>query len=219
MLSDVAGVVGAAGSSNRMGFDKLWADLDGQPLIARTLSALRRVEARELVLVAGATKLTEASLLGLAEKVVPGGGRRRDSVEAGVRATECGWVAIHDCARPFVTPDLVRRGVEAAQATGAAIPIVPLKDTIKQVSNGVVAGTLHRDSHAAVQTPQVFRRDLLMRALALTDEDVTDEATLVERLGVHVATFAGEESNFKVTTPIDLALARVMLQTDGVRKD
>jgi 2-C-methyl-D-erythritol 4-phosphate cytidylyltransferase len=88
---------------------------------------------------------------------------------------------------------------------------VPLKDTIKRVSSARVVATPSRAEHVAVQTPQVFRRDLLERALALTDQDVTDEAALVEQLGIPVSVFEGDERAFKVTTPLDFALARALL--------
>jgi 2-C-methyl-D-erythritol 4-phosphate cytidylyltransferase/2-C-methyl-D-erythritol 2,4-cyclodiphosphate synthase len=122
-----------------------------------------------------------------------------------------GWIAIHDAARALAPPELFRRGLEAAQATGAAVPVMPLKDTIKRVVGSRVVATPNRAEHMAVQTPQVFRRDLLERALALTDDDVTDEAALVERLGIHVAVFHGDDRAFKVTTPLDFALARSLL--------
>jgi len=88
-----------------------------------------------------------------------------------------------------------------------------LKDTIKRVSDGLVVDTPPRAEHVVVQTPQIFRRDLLERALASTDDDVTDEAALVERLGIAVATFAGDERAFKITTPLDFALARTLLES------
>jgi 2-C-methyl-D-erythritol 4-phosphate cytidylyltransferase len=121
------------------------------------------------------------------------------------------WIAIHDAARALAPPALFRRGLDAAQATGAAVPVVPLKDTIKRVVDSRVVATPDRVEHMAVQTPQVFRRDLLERALALTDDDVTDEAALVEQLGIQVAVFDGDERAFKVTTPLDFALARSLL--------
>jgi 2-C-methyl-D-erythritol 4-phosphate cytidylyltransferase len=143
--------------------------------------------------------------------VVCGGARRRDSVSAGLAASSCDWLAIHDAARALAPPELFDRGLTAAMASGAAIPALPLKDTIKRVANAQVIDTPSRADHVAVQTPQVFRRDLLERALALTDEDVTDEAALIERLGITVATFPGDERAFKVTTPLDFALARTIL--------
>lgn len=209
---DLCIVLVAAGSSTRMGFSKLWAPVAGTPLIARALSAAEAAQPSELVLVVGEDRLEDAR--GLAPphaKVVSGGLRRRDSVTAGLSVTSASWVAIHDAARALVPTDMFERGLRAARATGAAIPGLPLKDTIKRVSDSRVVGTPPRAEHVAVQTPQIFRRDLLERALGLTDEDVTDEAALLERLGVDVAVFEGDERAFKVTTPLDFALVRALL--------
>src|SRR5207248_2069490 len=144
-------------------------------------------------------------------RVVVGGVRRRDSVAAGLTASTAEWLAIHDAARALAPPELFHRGLAAAQSTGAAIPAVPLKDTIKRVIDSHVTDTPLRAAHVAVQTPQIFRRDLLERALALTDEDVTDEAALIEQLGVRVTVFEGDERAFKDTTPLHFALARPLL--------
>ena len=206
-------VLVAAGASTRMGFPKLWVDVCGQPLLAHALTAARATNPSELVLVVSADRLEAARALAPDARVVTGGTRRRDSVAGGLAASHAPWLAIHDAARALVPPELFRRGLEAAQATGAAVPGVPLKDTIKRVTDSLVVDTPARAEHVAVQTPQIFRRDLLQRALALTDEDVTDEAALVEQLGVRVAVFAGDERAFKVTTPLDLALARTLLSS------
>jgi len=203
-------VLVAAGASSRMGFPKLWADLDGQPLLAQALANARSVQPAELILVVSADRLTEAARLAPDARTVPGGQRRRDSVAAGLAASTATWVAIHDAARALAPPELFQRGLDAALATGAAVPGLPLKDTIKRVANSRVIGTPVRAEHVAVQTPQVFQRDLLLRALALTDDDVTDEAILVERLGTSVAVFPGDERAFKITTRLDLALARAI---------
>src|SRR5262249_9651103 len=144
-------------------------------------------------------------------RIVCGGTRRRDSVAAGIAACTCDWLAIHDAARALAPPALFQRGLDAAHSTGAAIPAVPLKDTIKRLADSRVVETPLRSQQVAVQTPQVFRRDVLLRALALTDDDVTDEAALAEQLGVSVAIFEGDEMAFKVTTPLDLALVRTLL--------
>jgi 2-C-methyl-D-erythritol 4-phosphate cytidylyltransferase len=204
-------VLVAAGASTRMGFPKLWADVCGQPLLARAVAGARAAEPSEMVLVVSADRLDAAAKLAPDVLVVPGGARRRDSVAAGLAASHAEWLAIHDAARALAPPELFRRGLQAAQASGAAVPGLALKDTIKRVADARVIGTPARAEHVAVQTPQIFRRDLLKRALALTDEDVTDEAALVEQLGVGVAVFAGDERAFKVTTPLDLALARTLL--------
>jgi 2-C-methyl-D-erythritol 4-phosphate cytidylyltransferase len=208
---DLAIVLVAAGASTRMGFPKIWADLDGQPLLAHAITCARRVQPSELIVVVSADRLFEAAKIAREATVVPGGVRRRDSVAAGLAASTATWLAIHDAARALAPPELFQRGLDAAQPTGAAVPGIPLKDTIKRVANARVIGTPLRAEHVAIQTPQVFRRDLLARALALTDDDVTDEAMLVERLGISVAVFAGEERAFKITTPLDLALARAIL--------
>jgi 2-C-methyl-D-erythritol 4-phosphate cytidylyltransferase len=208
---DFAIILVAAGASTRMGFPKLWADVCGQPLVAHALARARAAAPSEIVLVVGPDRIDLASALAPDACVVPGGARRRDSVTAGLNATRTEWLAIHDAARALAPPELFQRGVQAAQPTGAAVPVIPLKDTIKRVANSRVIATPNRAEHMAVQTPQIFRRDLLQRALALTDDDVTDEAALVEQLGIQIAVFDGDERAFKVTTPLDFSLARTLL--------
>ncbi len=209
---DCAIVVVAGGASTRMGFPKLWTVVVDRPLLAYAIDAARSAGPSELIVVVAEDRLLAARAMAPDARVVTGGTRRRDSVAAGLAAASCEWLAIHDAARALAPPELFARGLAAAQATGAAIPGVPLKDTIKHVSSRGVVGTPDRAAHVAVQTPQVFRRDLLERALALTDEDVTDEAALVERLGVTVAVFEGDDRPFKFTTPLDFALVRAILQ-------
>jgi 2-C-methyl-D-erythritol 4-phosphate cytidylyltransferase len=208
---DFAVVLVAAGASTRMGFDKLWADLHGRPLVAHALTTALQAHPDELILVVAAERVALAESLAPGACVVAGGARRRDSVANGVAACRAEWVAIHDAARALAPSDLFRRGLEAASATGAAVPVLPLVDTVKRVVDGRVQGTLARAEYALVQTPQVFRRDLLLQALASSDQDVTDEATLIEQLGLPVMTFAGDARAFKVTTPLDLLLARAIL--------
>ena len=208
---DFAIVLVAAGASTRMGFSKLWADVCGQPLLAHALTSVRVAAPSEIILVAGPDRIAAAAALAPEARIVLGGARRRDSVAAGLSACTSHWLAIHDAARALAPPELFHRGLEAAQATGAAVPVIPLKDTIKRVANSRVIATPNRAEHLAVQTPQIFRRDLLERALALSDDDVTDEAALVEQLGIQVAIFDGDERAFKVTTPLDFALARALL--------
>jgi 2-C-methyl-D-erythritol 4-phosphate cytidylyltransferase len=204
-------VLVAAGSSTRMGFPKLWTDLHGRSLLAHAVAAACHAEPTELVLVVGSDRLAHARVLAPTARVVCGGARRRDSVAAGLAATTAAWLAIHDAARALAPPDLYQRGLAAARPTGASIPVLPLKDTVKRLASGHVVETLARAEHVAVQTPQTFRRDVLERALALTDDDVTDEAALVEQLGIRVATFQGDERAFKVTTPLDFSIARALL--------
>jgi 2-C-methyl-D-erythritol 4-phosphate cytidylyltransferase len=208
---DLAIVLVAAGASTRMGFSKLWTDVSGTSLLARAIACADSVGASELVVVVALDRLEDARALAPGWRVAHGGARRRDSVAAGLGVSTATWLAIHDAARALAPPELFRRGFEAAQATGAAVPGMALKDTIKRVTAGQVVATPPRNEHVAVQTPQVFRRDVLQRALALTNDDVTDEAALVERLGVVVSVFPGDERAFKVTTPLDFALARTLL--------
>ncbi len=142
-----------------------------------------------------------------------GGERRQDSVQRGLDALPpCDWVAVHDGARPLAGPELLAKGLEAAQETGAAVPVIPLSDTVKMVdSDGWVVETLARDRLWAVQTPQVFRRDLLAEAHRTVVDAVTDDAAMVERLGHRVRVFPGTSANLKVTRPVDLLVAEALL--------
>jgi 2-C-methyl-D-erythritol 4-phosphate cytidylyltransferase len=133
-------------------------------------------------------------------------------VAAGLAALDdCPWLLVHDAARPFVTEVVVERGLEAVRPTGACVAGVPARDTIKRVQGQTVVETPPRDQLWVVQTPQVFRRDLVLAALAATDDDATDEAGLVERLGGEVRVYQGDPLNLKITTPEDLELARAVL--------
>ncbi len=143
-----------------------------------------------------------------------GGKRRQDSVAAGLRQTgDCDWVVIHDGARPLLTAGLINDGLKAAQETGAAIAAMPVKDTIKIADEDKsVRQTLSRESLWAIQTPQVFRREVILKAYQQTDDDVTDDAALVERAGGKVILYMGSYDNIKVTTPDDLTLAEVLIR-------
>jgi 2-C-methyl-D-erythritol 4-phosphate cytidylyltransferase len=144
-------------------------------------------------------------------RIVLGGERRRDSVAAGLRVVlDCEWVVVHDGARPFVTPDLISRGLEAARLSGAAIAAVPVNDTIKAVRDEVVVDTVDRSTLWAAQTPQVFRTALLWEAHHRTAGDTTDDAAMVEALGTAVRVYPGAYGNMKVTFPEDLDLARAL---------
>ena len=214
----VGAIVVAAGRSTRMGFDKLWTRLGDRPVVAWSLEAIATSRAVDrLVLVVVRDRFAEAARLiepyELPAMVVPGGARRRDSVAAGLDVLgDCEWVVVHDGARPFLTAELVQRGLVAARRTGAAVAALPVRDTIKRVRGSEVVQTLTRAELWAVQTPQVFRRALLRDALAASPEDVTDEATLVEHLGTTVHVFVGDAANLKFTVPDDLDLARALVR-------
>lgn len=223
LAGPVGAVVVAAGSSQRMnGVDKLFAPLLDRPLVAHCLDALESSPlVDEVVLVLGGHNVEKGRALvrdcawRKVRQVCLGGARRQDSVRCGLAALSPGvrWVLVHDGARPCLTPDIVARGLEAALETGAALAAVPVADTIKVVSSdGVVQETPPRAELYAAQTPQAFRRDLLLRAYKSSDDAATDDAALVERLGVRVRVFPGAPSNIKVTTPTDLAVAEALLR-------
>ena len=146
-----------------------------------------------------------------------GGKRRQDSVAEGLKQISgYEWVVIHDGARPLVTLDLIERGLEAARETGAAAAAVPVTDTIKEVNKaGMVSRTSPRQNLMAVQTPQVFRFDLIQIAHRQDCGDVTDDASLVENLGHRVKLYPGSYDNIKITTPADIILAEALLKKRG----
>ncbi len=215
----VGAIIAAGGSSERMGgIDKMFALLGGKPVLARVISVFQGCAAIDQVVVALSQQNLERGRRLVAEpgwskvSVCPGGERRQDSVLNGLsQLTGCGWVVIHDGARPLVTVDLIERGLEAATETGAAIAAVPVTDTIKVAGDDqFVQGTPPRQNLWAVQTPQVFRFDIITQAYRQAKYEVTDDATLVERSGYKVKIYMGSYDNIKVTTPDDLALAEVL---------
>ena len=207
-----------------MGRDKLWIPLAGRITLARTIDVFQASSLIDrIVLVTNLERLTETRKLCEQElwdkvvAVVPGGVRRQDSVRLGLdELATCHpkWVMIHDGARPFVTSTILEAGLVAAQVHDAAIAGVPVKDTIKQVYEGQIQVTPSREYLWAVQTPQVFSFALIHQAhhSALADEDATDDAILLERLGHHVHVFPGSYTNIKITTHEDLLFAEAFLR-------
>jgi len=215
-MSEIVAVIVAAGASTRMGSDKVWADLAGRPVLAYSLDAFTRSGVVDrLVVVAPAERHEAITALpcSLPVMTVVGGARRQDSVAAGINAApDAAFYLVHDGARPLVTPALITRTLEAARGGGAALPGVALVDTIRRVTpDGALGGVIDRETLRAVQTPQAFAGDLLRRAHADVREDVTDDAAMVERLGLHVALVDGDPANIKITTPSDLAVAQALL--------
>jgi 2-C-methyl-D-erythritol 4-phosphate cytidylyltransferase len=218
-------IIVAAGRSERMGGeDKLWAQLvaadgRGRPLLAYTIEefqACAAISRIALVLAADSIErgreLVREDAFDKVTAIVPGSARRRDSVRAGLDAlTGCDWVAVHDGARPLLTRDLIERGLDAARETGAACCAVRAPDTVKEADDGFIARTVDRTRLWLAQTPQVFRRDLLLAAHEKTSGDATDDASMVEALGVKVRLFEGSPRNIKVTTPEDLAIVQTLL--------
>jgi 2-C-methyl-D-erythritol 4-phosphate cytidylyltransferase len=204
-----------------MGEDKLFADVDGRPLIALTLAAAAVSDAFVRVVIAAPQRrhglLTElAESAGFADVVVCAGGeRRQDSVRNALDAVgDVDIVAVHDAARPLCAPQLFIDCVEAARRHGAATVAVPVVDSIKRGADGVIVQSLDRHDLYAIQTPQAFQSDLLVaghRHASANGLSVDDDAALVEALGVAVHIVAGSPDNFKVTHPRDLVLLRALL--------
>ena len=216
-------VIVAAGSASRMGgIDKVMAPLGGEPMILRTVRAFEDCETvKEIVIV------TRQDLMGpIAElcsgftkirSVVQGGSSRQESVKLGLLAfsKEVRLAAVHDGARPLVSGELIDKVIRAAHSYGAAAPAIPVKDTIKVFEGGFIAATPDRSTLRAVQTPQVMDRDLLLGALEKAEQEgtaLTDDCSAVEHIGMRVRLVEGEERNLKVTTPLDLKIAELLLE-------
>ncbi len=219
-IRGVGAVIVAAGSSERMGGrDKMSVLLKGKPLLAWSVDVCQgctMVQQIVIVLRERNMKLGERLVEERAwtkASVCLGGPRRQDSVKEGIRQLrDCGWAVIHDGARPFLTPELIWNGVEAASETGAAAAAVPVKDTIKLADDtGLVTATLERGRLWAVQTPQVFAFDVITQAYQELATEVSDDAAAVERREGKVKLYMGSYRNIKVTTPEDLMLAEVIV--------
>ena len=216
-------VIVAAGSASRMGgIDKVMAPLKGEPMIVHTVRAFETCDAiAEIVIVTREDLILPITELtkGFAKvtAVVAGGKDRQASVTNGMNALseKCELAAIQDGARPLVTWELIDRVVRAAHSYHAAVPVIPVKDTIKVCNSALVVSTPDRSTLRAVQTPQVFDFDLLRGALKAAFEAgtaITDDCSAVERLGMTVKTVEGDERNLKVTTPIDLKFAEMLME-------
>lgn len=201
--------------------DKIFAHVGGTPVLARTVDVFDKchlIDEIAIVLsqfnIDQGRRLVEEKSWSKVVAVCRGGERRQDSVQEGLkRLSGCQWVVIHDGARPFVRADLIERGLAEAQESGAAVCAVPVTDTIKVVgTDNHVLETPARESLWMVQTPQVFRFDILERAHRQAEGEATDDATLVERLGYKVKVYMGSYDNLKVTTPQDLILAEIWLK-------
>ena len=218
-------VIVAAGSASRMGgIDKVMAPLGGEPMIVKTVRAFQECDAiREIVVVTRPDLILPIMELchsfDKVQAVVAGGKSRQESVKLGLN-TLSGKVklaAVQDGARPLVTWQVIDRAVRAAHSFGAAAPAIPVKDTIKEAAGGVVKKTPDRSTLFAVQTPQVFDFNLLRAAMKKVEQDgveVTDDCSAVEYLGMTVKLVEGDERNLKVTTPLDLKIAEMLLEEE-----
>jgi 2-C-methyl-D-erythritol 4-phosphate cytidylyltransferase len=212
-------VIVAAGISQRMaGMNKLFAPLKGKTLLAWSVDTCQQSSfVQQIVLVLNDKDLARGQKLkkerGWSKVTLcPGGARRQDSVKEGLRKIrDCDLVMIHDGARPFLTLNLIEDGLKIVGDTGAAVAAVPVKDTIKLAADGrAIKETLQRDRLWAAQTPQIFSFDMITRAYENLTIEVTDDAAAVESLGYKVQLYMGDYKNIKVTTPEDLALARII---------
>jgi 2-C-methyl-D-erythritol 4-phosphate cytidylyltransferase len=218
-------IIVAGGSGKRMGaaIPKQFLLLQGEPLLFHTLRAFHAFDPHmPLVLVLPADHHTTwEDLCAQHEFEVPhtlvaGGAERFHSTLEGLKTIlHDGLVAVHDGVRPLVSPDLIARCFNAAMVRGAAIPVVPIPSSVRRVE-GDRSHAVDRGALRAVQTPQCFKVDLLREAFELPyDPAFTDEATLVERLGVNIQLVDGEDHNIKVTTPFDLEVAELVLGGRG----
>lgn len=206
--------------------NKQFLELAGLPLLLHTLQVFQAEPLiGEIVLVVGGNEISRCKAkiidpygLSKVRSVVAGGKERQDSINRGLQvlADDCQWVVVHDGARPLLIDEVLRQTIRVAQEWGAAVAAVPVKDTIKIAGPGeLVQSTLDRQSLWGVQTPQVFKRSLLVQAYAQAYVDGfygTDDAALVERIGAPVKLVPGSYENLKITTPEDLDLAEAILR-------
>ena len=227
-LPHCSAVIVAAGSSQRMGGDKLRMELGGMPVLLRTLKAFENSPLiDEIVVVTKREKLEETAELcktggiGKVTQVISGGKTRMESALAGVCATrkDAKLIAIHDGARPLVSSELILRTVYAAEEYLAAVPVINSTDTLKLVDDkGNVSATVDRNCTLRVQTPQVFSADIIKGALTVAVErglTLTDDCAAVEMMGVKTRAVQGDEDNIKITSPLDLELAAAILRARG----
>ena len=204
------------------GIDKVMAELGGEPMIVRTARAFQNSDViREIVIVTRPDLIGKIKALcadfDKVKEVVAGGADRAESVNNGLKAlsAKARLVAVHDGARPLISREVIDRAVRTAHIYAAAAPGVPVKDTVKIVEGGVVVTTPDRSTLQAIQTPQVFDLDLLKGALQKAKKDkspITDDCSAVELMGMAVRIVDGDERNIKVTTPMDLQIAELLLE-------
>ncbi len=204
------------------GIDKVLAPLRSKPVLSYVISAFDSCELiDQIVLVVNEKSLEQCQKLIAEEKITTpidiclGGERRQDSVAAGLKQLkDCDWVVIHDGARPLVTKELIEAGLKAAKETGAAVAAVPVTDTIKVADDDrTVLETPSRRNLWAVQTPQVFRPDIITKAYRQVRGEATDDAALAEQAGYKVKLYMGSYDNIKITTTQDLLIAEALIES------
>ena len=219
-MTGTSAIIVAAGAGKRFGEMKQFAYLRAKPVLEWTLEKFEaHAEVDAVVLVLPDEQDLKHYRMRYAKivDIVRGGDRRQDSVWQGFRiigAAAPEVVLVHDGARPLVGADLISRVIAAARADGAAVPVLPVEDTIKEVRDGRVAGTLDRTLLVRAQTPQGFRYGVLKKALEAARRDRfygTDEAALAERIGIPVTALPGDPRNIKITAPVDIPIAEALL--------
>ncbi|HSQ79143.1 MAG TPA: 2-C-methyl-D-erythritol 4-phosphate cytidylyltransferase [Candidatus Bathyarchaeia archaeon] len=219
-MTGASAIIVAAGAGTRFGEMKQFAYLRAKPVLEWTLERFQaHPEVGTIVLVLPDEQDLKHYRMRYDKIVdlVRGGEKRQDSVWQGFRllaAAAPEVVLVHDGARPLVPADLISRVIAAARTGGAAVPVMPVEDTIKEVREGAIAGTVDRSRLFRAQTPQGFRYDVLKKAMDAARKDRftgTDEASLVERLGLPVAAVPGDARNIKITTPVDIPIAEALL--------
>ncbi len=223
-------IIVAAGDSRRMGFDKLFAAIAGKPVIAHTIHAFERASSvSDIIVVARADRCGEIKAIVGDENfkkvrsIIPGGKHRQDSVHAGLAHLDLAtrYVAVHDAARPLITAEQIDRVFEQCRIHAAAGLAEPINDTLKRAdANLTVAGSVDRHQLYAMQTPQIFERQLIenaYRGVYAENASVTDEVSAVERLGRKIVLVLNDDYNFKVTYPRDLPLAEFVLRQRTTR--
>jgi 2-C-methyl-D-erythritol 4-phosphate cytidylyltransferase len=221
----LSAIIVAGGSSQRMGFDKLFAVIAGEPVIAHAIRAFECAGCiSEIVLVAREQRhdeirrITSSAGFKKISSIVPGGERRQDSVWAGLNSIDgrAEYVAVHDAARPLITPEQIERAFAQCRVHGAAALAEPVNDTLKRAdANLLVVGSVDRRQLHAMQTPQIFERNLIddaYRAVYAENIFVTDEVSAVERLGHKMALVLNDDFNLKITYPRDLPIAEFILR-------
>jgi 2-C-methyl-D-erythritol 4-phosphate cytidylyltransferase len=224
----VIAVIPAAGSGTRMGSarSKQFIDLCGKPMLAITLERFQECNYVDGIVVVVSEKdiafctreIVDRYGLSKVNAVVSGGQRRQESVKNGIEAAANSsmWILVHDGARPLVTLELIERVITARKRSRAVIPGIPVKDTLKEIDNrGRVVKTVERGALWSIQTPQLFRYEDILSAHKKAVEEgwegATDDACLIEKIGIPVELIQGEETNMKITTAHDLELARFLL--------
>jgi len=218
-MTKVSVIIVAAGEGQRYGAPKQFVPLAGKPVLEWSLESFEthvQVAKIILVLISDVQKKEYMERYKKVTHVIPGGAHRQDSVFAGfnqIDPSETDYVLIHDGVRPLVSHELISRVIQAAKERGAAIPVIPVEDTVKLIEGDKILDTLDRTKIRRVQTPQGFSYQVLRMALSRArDEEYygTDEATLVERMGGEVFLVDGDPKNIKITTPEDLRIAEAL---------